>query len=69
MNTWKPLKEVRSWKIGSPLQEGTYIRTADPQSPTGYFEEQVKDAVKKGAELKPAVNGSEARDIISNRPC
>ena len=46
------VKEVRSWKIGSPLQEGTYIGPLTRKAQLDILEEQVKDAVKKGAELK-----------------
>jgi acyl-CoA reductase-like NAD-dependent aldehyde dehydrogenase len=45
------VKEVRSWKIGAPLQEGTYIGPLSRKDQVNILEQQVSDALKKGADL------------------
>jgi acyl-CoA reductase-like NAD-dependent aldehyde dehydrogenase len=43
------IKEVRSWKIGSPMEEGTYIGPLSRKGQLTLLENQVADAVSKGA--------------------
>jgi acyl-CoA reductase-like NAD-dependent aldehyde dehydrogenase len=45
------VKEVKSWKIGAPTEEGVYIGPLSRASQVGFLEDQVKDAVSKGAQL------------------
>lgn len=45
------VKEVKSYKIGQPNEEGVYIGALSRQSQLGFLENQVQDAVKKGASL------------------
>jgi acyl-CoA reductase-like NAD-dependent aldehyde dehydrogenase len=45
------VKEVQSWKIGSPEQEGIYIGPLSRKAQVAVLEQQVKDAVDKGASL------------------
>ncbi|HLG39594.1 MAG TPA: aldehyde dehydrogenase family protein [Chitinophagaceae bacterium] len=45
------VKEVRSWKTGSPTQDGTYIGPLSRKDQLSVLEQQVNDALKKGAEL------------------
>lgn len=45
------VKEVASWKIGNPLQEGVYIGAISRQSQLEFLENQVADAIAKGATL------------------
>ena len=45
------VKEVQSYKIGKPNEEGVYIGALSRQSQLGFLESQVQDAVKKGANL------------------
>jgi acyl-CoA reductase-like NAD-dependent aldehyde dehydrogenase len=45
------VKEVRSWKLGAPVQEGTYIGPLTRKDQLTVLEQQVSDALKKGAEL------------------
>jgi len=42
-------KEVKSWKIGSPIEEGIYIGPLSRKEQIIVLESQVKDAVDKGA--------------------
>jgi acyl-CoA reductase-like NAD-dependent aldehyde dehydrogenase len=42
---------VRSWKIGTPLQDGTYIGPLSRKDQLNVLEQQVSDALKKGADL------------------
>jgi acyl-CoA reductase-like NAD-dependent aldehyde dehydrogenase len=52
------IKEVRSWKLGLPTEEGVYIGPLTRKDQTNMLVEQVKDALSKGATLltggKPA---------------
>ena len=45
------VKEVRSWKIGSPTQDGTYIGPLSRKDQLAILEQQVNEALKKGADL------------------
>jgi acyl-CoA reductase-like NAD-dependent aldehyde dehydrogenase len=45
------VKEVRSWKTGPPSAEGVYIGPLSRGSQLGFLEQQVKEAVQKGATL------------------
>jgi acyl-CoA reductase-like NAD-dependent aldehyde dehydrogenase len=45
------IKEVKSWKIGSPTEEGIYIGPLSRKEQPAFLENQVKDAVQKGATL------------------
>ncbi len=44
-------KEVRSWKIGQPTDTGVYIGPLSRKEQIGVLENQVKDAVAKGANV------------------
>src|SRR6267142_7178335 len=43
------VNEVKSWKIGKPTEEGVYIGPLSRKDQVRVLENQVKDAVKKGA--------------------
>jgi acyl-CoA reductase-like NAD-dependent aldehyde dehydrogenase/gamma-glutamyl-gamma-aminobutyrate hydrolase PuuD len=45
------VKEVESWKIGSPTDEGVYIGPLSRKGQVSFLESQVNDAVAKGARL------------------
>ena len=45
------VKEVSSWKIGNPMEEGVYIGAISRQSQLEFLENQVADAIAKGATL------------------
>jgi acyl-CoA reductase-like NAD-dependent aldehyde dehydrogenase len=45
------VKEVNSYKIGQPKEEGVYIGALSRQSQLEFLENQVQDALKKGAKL------------------
>lgn len=45
------VKEVRSWKIGSPAEEGVYIGPLSRKEHLSILESQVADAVSKGATI------------------
>ncbi len=45
------VKEVNSWKMGNPKEEGVYLGAVTRSSQLSFLEEQVKDAVTKGAVL------------------
>lgn len=45
------VKEVRSWKMGAPDQEGVYIGPLSRKSQLAYLSAQVQDAIDKGAKL------------------
>lgn len=45
------VKEVKSWKLGSPTENGTYIGALSRKDQVGVLESQVSDAVKKGATI------------------
>nr|WP_121271810.1 aldehyde dehydrogenase family protein [Pedobacter schmidteae] len=46
------VKEVKSWKIGSPTEEGVYIAALTRKEQLGLLENQVKDALQKEARLE-----------------
>ncbi len=43
------IKEVKSWKIGSPTEEGMYIGPLSRKEQVTVLEKQVEDAISKGA--------------------
>jgi acyl-CoA reductase-like NAD-dependent aldehyde dehydrogenase len=45
------VKEVQSWKIGSPTEVGVYLGPLSRPGQVSFLEEQVKDAVDKGAKV------------------
>lgn len=45
------IKEVTSWKTGSPLEDGVYIGPLSRKDQLSTLENQIDDAVKKGAKL------------------
>jgi len=45
------VKEVKSWKIGAPNEEGVYIAALTRKEQLGVLENQVKDALQKQAVL------------------
>ena len=45
------VKEVKSWKIGDPTEAGIYIGPLSRKSQMAFLEEQVQDAVSKGATI------------------
>lgn len=46
------IKEVKSYKIGNPTEEGVYIGAISRKPQVDFLENQVKDAVEKGAKLE-----------------
>ena len=45
------VKEVQSWKVGSPTEDGVYIAALTRAAQLDILDAQVKDALKKGAKL------------------
>ena len=45
------INEVKSWKVGEPSQEGVYIGAITREDQIKVIENQVKDALEKGAKL------------------
>ena len=45
------VNEVQSWKIGNPLEDGVYIGAISRHSQLEFLEQQVADAIAKGATL------------------
>jgi acyl-CoA reductase-like NAD-dependent aldehyde dehydrogenase len=45
------VKEVKSWKIGKPTEEGVYIGPLSRKGQVSFLESQVNDAVAKGARI------------------
>jgi acyl-CoA reductase-like NAD-dependent aldehyde dehydrogenase len=45
------VKEVRSWKMGDPFEEGVYIGPVSRKSQLDFLEKQVTDALTKGGTL------------------
>lgn len=45
------VKEVNSWTIGDPKEDGVYIGPLSRKNQVAFLEEQVKDGVNKGATL------------------
>ncbi|MCE2994326.1 MAG: aldehyde dehydrogenase family protein [Cyclobacteriaceae bacterium] len=46
------VKEVKSWKIGAPTEEGVYIGPLSRKDQVTFLEEQVADATQKGAKIE-----------------
>jgi acyl-CoA reductase-like NAD-dependent aldehyde dehydrogenase len=46
------VKEVRSWKVGPPTEEGIYIGPLSRREQVRVLKEQVADALQKGAKLE-----------------
>ncbi|MFM6948274.1 MAG: aldehyde dehydrogenase family protein [Aquirufa sp.] len=55
------IQEVKSWKIGSPLEEGVYISVLSRSAQIDFLQSQVADAVQKGAKIE---TGGEALEGI-----
>jgi acyl-CoA reductase-like NAD-dependent aldehyde dehydrogenase len=49
-------KEVNSWKIGLPTEEGIYIGPLSRKGQIVVLEQQIKDALQNGASLKTGGN-------------
>jgi acyl-CoA reductase-like NAD-dependent aldehyde dehydrogenase len=45
------VKEVKSWKAGQPTEDGVYIAAITRPEQVAVLENQVKDALKKGAKI------------------
>jgi acyl-CoA reductase-like NAD-dependent aldehyde dehydrogenase len=45
------VKELKSWKLGQPTEEGVYIGPVSRKEQLSLLEQQVSDAVKKGASV------------------
>lgn len=45
------VKEVQSWKLGNPMEEGVYLGAITRKTQIGFLEKQVADAIVKGAAL------------------
>jgi acyl-CoA reductase-like NAD-dependent aldehyde dehydrogenase len=45
------IKEVRAWKIGNPTTAGVYIAALSRKEQIDFLEQQVTDAVQKGAKI------------------
>jgi acyl-CoA reductase-like NAD-dependent aldehyde dehydrogenase len=45
------VREVKSWKMGSPVEDGVYIGPLSRKDQLDFLEKQVNDAVEKGAKL------------------
>ncbi|HEX2536136.1 MAG TPA: aldehyde dehydrogenase family protein [Chitinophagaceae bacterium] len=45
------VREVQSWKVGSPLEEGVYIGPLTRAGQLAVLEAQIEDALRKGARL------------------
>ena len=54
-------KEVESWKVGSPLDEGVYIGPLSRKEQLFFLESQVADALQKGARLVTGGKGINTR--------
>lgn len=46
------VKEVKSWKVGSPTEDGVYIGPLSRKEQLAFLEEQVADAITRGAKLE-----------------
>ncbi len=53
------IKEVKSWKIGSPQETGVYIGPLSRKEQLTFLESQVNDAVQKGGKIE---TGGKTRD-------
>jgi len=45
------VKEVQSWKLGHPMEDGVYLGAVSRESQIEFLEQQVADAIAKGATL------------------
>ncbi|MGE5905302.1 aldehyde dehydrogenase family protein, partial [Klebsiella pneumoniae] len=45
------VKEVKSWKIGNPFEDGVYIGPLSRAAQISLLENQISDAVEKGATI------------------
>ncbi len=50
------IKEVKSWKIGMPTESGVYIGPLSRKEQVTFLEQQVNDAVQKGATIATGGN-------------
>ncbi len=50
------IKEVKSWKIGIPTEDGVYIGPLSRKEQVTFLKQQVKDAVQKGATISTGGN-------------
>ena len=50
------IKEVRSWKIGLPTEEGIYISALSRKEQIAVLERQIKDALQEGAAVETGGN-------------
>lgn len=50
------IKEVKSWKIGMPTEDGVYIGPLSRKEQVTFLEQQVSDAVQKGATIATGGN-------------
>ena len=55
------VKEVRSWKSGSPMSEGVYLGPLTRKAQLDVLEEQLKDALQKGAHVLSGGKRKEGR--------
>ncbi len=46
------IAEVKSWKVGSPMEEGVYISVLSRPSQMDFLTFQVEDAIQKGAKVE-----------------
>jgi acyl-CoA reductase-like NAD-dependent aldehyde dehydrogenase len=46
------IKEVKSWKIGKPIEAGVYIGPLSRKEQVSFLESQVKDAIEKGGRIE-----------------
>lgn len=51
------VEEVNKWKLGNPKEDGVYLGAISRKSQIGFLENQIKDAVRKGAQV---LTGGEA---------
>jgi len=45
------IKEVKSWKIGNPIEAGVYIGPLSRKDQVAFLEEQVRDAIQKSGKI------------------
>jgi acyl-CoA reductase-like NAD-dependent aldehyde dehydrogenase/gamma-glutamyl-gamma-aminobutyrate hydrolase PuuD len=60
------VQEVKSWKIGDPTEAGIYIGPLSRKSQIAFLEEQVHDAVSKGATILTGGNKIEGDGYYFN---
>jgi acyl-CoA reductase-like NAD-dependent aldehyde dehydrogenase len=59
--------EVQSWKIGSPETAGTYISVLSRSTQAAFLENQINDALSKGARVLTGGKRIHQKDIILNQ--